>query len=114
MRFDKPCTSVASKSEFGHANRTLCLKVGLHSFKIIKISRLTIDRLAILWSLCYCETDCASFLSLDTQNVERGQLRWAQNYIQNPEFFNYAYPIRVLAPEFFCLCRTESARMYLK
>jgi len=51
VRFYKPCTSTASESEFDHANRILHLKVGasFYSIKVIKMSRLTIDRFLILW-----------------------------------------------------------------
>ena len=60
----KPCTWAASESEFDHANRNPCLKsshASSDSAKIIKMSRLAIDRLLILWSLqeslrC-CEAD---------------------------------------------------------
>jgi len=59
----------------------------LYSAKIIKISRLTIDHWLILWSLhrslrC-CETHCTNFLPLDTQDVERGELRYARNCARN-------------------------------
>jgi len=66
-------------------------RASLHNVKVIKMSRLTIDRFFILWSLhgslrC-CETDCTTFLSLDTQEVERGQLWWSRNLC----IFNCAY-----------------------
>jgi len=81
-RFYKPCTSAAPESEFDHAKRIPCLKVGvlvLYSVKIIKMSRLAFDCLLIPWSLhgslpC-CETDGKNFMSLDTEDVETGQLR---------------------------------------
>ena len=54
--------------------------VRLYNVKVIKMSRLAIDRLLILLSflgsLRCCETDratnCTTFLSLDTQVIERG------------------------------------------
>jgi len=64
VRVCKSCTSAVSESEFDHANRILALKsrrTGLYSVMVIKMSRLAIDRLLILWSihgsLHCCKTD---------------------------------------------------------
>ena len=59
----------------------------LYSVKVIKMSRPTADRFLILWSLhgslrCYetdRQTDCTTLLSIDTQEVERGQLQCVWN-----------------------------------
>ena len=92
VRFYKPCTS--SENQFDHASRILCLKsrrASLYNAKVIKMSRLAIDRWLIQWPL-RCETDCTTFLSLDMQDNERGQPRCAQNCPQDPcIFFNFAY-----------------------
>jgi len=90
MRFYKPFTMAASESEFDHENRILCLKsrrASLYSGKIIKMSWLANGRLLILWSLhgslrcCETdrETDCTTSLSLDTQDIQRGQLQCARD-----------------------------------
>jgi len=47
VSFYEPSTSAASESEFDHANRILRLKssrVSLYNVKVIKMSRLAIDR----------------------------------------------------------------------
>jgi len=70
----------------------------LHSVKVIKMLRLAIEGLLVLWTLyksirC-CETDYKKFMSLDRQDVEKGNLRCAQNSLR---VFNYAYVFRVIA-----------------
>ena len=89
VHFYKPCTLTVFESEFNRVNRTLHLKVGATPYKLLvyTVSRLAIDRFVILWSLqgsfrcceTECEAACTTFLSLDTQNIERGQLRCAPN-----------------------------------
>jgi len=89
VRFYKSCTSAASESGFDQANRILRLKVGVLIYTVSRLSKCQgyIDRFLILWSLhgsircCETdrETDCTTFLSLDTQDVERRQLRCTQN-----------------------------------
>jgi len=79
----------------------------LYSVKVIKMSRLTIDRFLILCSLhgllCSCktdrETDCTTFLSLETKDFERGQLRCTWNCTWNPCVFQLHLSVRVW--EFF-------------
>jgi len=74
-------------------------RASLCSVKVIKMSRLAIDRLLILWSLhgscryCKtdCETDCRTFLAMDVQDVVREQVRWARNCAFNPLHFNRTY-----------------------
>jgi len=66
-------------------------RASFYSVKVIKMSRLAIDRLLILWSLhgslgC-CKTDCTTFLSSDTQDIERGQLSCARNCTENSSVF---------------------------
>jgi len=89
VRFYKPCTSAASESEFNHAKRILCLEVGVlvYSVRVIKMSRLTIDCVLILWSLhgslrC-CETDReiygTTFLSL------RHAIHWERTTPMSPK-----------------------------
>jgi len=67
-------------------------RASLNRVKVIKMSRLTIDRSLILWplhrSLGCCKTegheaDCRTFLSLYRHIVKRGQLRCVQNCIRN-------------------------------
>jgi len=51
----KPCTSAAFASEFNRANGILRLESGrasLYGIKVIKMSRLTIDRLLHYGTLC--------------------------------------------------------------
>jgi len=108
VRFYKPCTSGASESESDHTNRILRLKsrrASLYSVKVIKMSWLAIDRLLILWSLRYCqldrETNCTTFLSLDTQAIERRQRQRTRNS------FLSCLSVRVITSEIFCLHLTE-------
>jgi len=88
----KPCTSSASESKFDHTNR-------------------------ILWSLhgplCCCETDRTSFWSLDTQEVERGQLRCARNCTRNPRVSQLCLSVRVIVTEISCLHLTKITRIGL-
>ena len=37
--FYKPCTSGASESEFNHANRIACLKVGVPVYKVSRLPK---------------------------------------------------------------------------
>ena len=61
-------------------------RASLYSVKVIKMPRLTIDRL-FLWSLhqsLHCcetdrETDCTTFFSLDTQDVEKEKICCTRN-----------------------------------
>jgi len=77
------------------------------------------DYFFILWSLhrllrC-CETDCTTLLSLEMQDIKRGQLWYARNY-PLPEtlvFLNCAYALVWSRLKFFCLCLTESTRVDL-
>ena len=63
--------------------------------KVIKMPRSSIHRLLVLWSLhgslccreIHCETDCTTFLSLDTQDIEIGQLQSTQNDAWNVALF---------------------------
>jgi len=92
VRFCKPCTSATSESDSDHADRILRLKVGV---LVYTVSRLSKCRFLILWALhgslrcCNtdCETDCTTLLSLETQDIERGQLQCARNYAENPYVF---------------------------
>jgi len=93
----------------------------LHSGRVIKMSRLTINRFLTLWSvhgLLGCcgadrEIDCATFLSLDPQDTGRGQLRSARNCTQNPFVFSLWLSIGVLVSELFCLRLTKSTQIDL-
>jgi len=67
-------TSAAPASEFDHANRSPYLKVGM---LVYKMSRLSIDPRAALWIDPLLRNRPHSFLSLDTQDIERGQLECA-------------------------------------
>ena len=51
-------------------------RASLYSVKVIKVSR------SLQGSLSCCETDCTTFLSLDTQDAERGQLRRARSSLR--------------------------------
>ena len=81
VRFHKPCTFAASVKQFDHANRILYPKVDV---LVYTVSRLTVGRPLILWSLRCCKIDreinCTTFLSLDTQDVEKGQLRCTETF----------------------------------
>jgi len=92
-------------------------RASLYSVKVIKMSRLTIDPFLILWlfhgMLRYCETECTTFLSLDTQDGKKGQLSCAWNCTRNPRIFWLHLSVRVLASEICCLRLTESTRMPL-
>ena len=91
----------------------------LYSVKIIKMSRLAINCLVILWSLHGCfvvakqtvKHTTQLLLSLDTQDIERGQLWCAQNCTQNPCVF---LTVHICSPDrvwIFCLCLTAITRI---
>jgi len=86
----------------------------LHNVKVIKMSRLTINRFLILWSLhgllrC-CETECTTFLSLTNKALREDNSYAPETAPETHAFFNCAYPF---ALKFCCLRRTESARINL-
>jgi len=92
--------------------------VSLYSVKVIKMSRQTINRFLILWALygslrcceTHCETDCTTLLSLETQDIERGQLWWARKYARNPCIFKLRLSVRVITSEFFWSDRKHANR----
>jgi len=68
-------------------------QASLYSVKVIKISRLYIDCLVILWSLheslrC-CEIDSTIFLSLDTQDIDNSDM--SETTPETPCLFNCTY-----------------------
>jgi len=67
-------------------------RVTLPSVKVIKMSRLT-----IILHCCetHHETDFTTLLSLETQDIERGQLRHAQNYTRNACVFDHVWYVFV-------------------
>jgi len=92
-------------------------RASLYSVKVIKMSRLTINRILTLWSLhgslrC-CKTDCTTFLSLNTQDAERRQFDVAKTAPKTLAFFNCAYLFACSHLKFDCLHLTESTQMHL-
>jgi len=94
--FYKQSTSAASESESREQNSAPeSRRASLRSVKFIKMSRLTIYHCLFLRSLhgplrcCKtdCETDCTTSFSLNTQDIETGQLRWTRHCIRNPCIF---------------------------
>ena len=54
-----------------------------------------------------------NLLSLDMQDIERRQLKCAQNCTRNPCIFQLRLSLRVIASEILCLGLTESTRLGL-
>jgi len=76
-----------SESEFDHTNRILCLKVGALVHKVSRLPKCPgYLSIAYLFSgrftsrFVVAKQDC-NFLSLDTQDTERGQLQCARNFL---------------------------------
>jgi len=90
VRFYKPCTSAASESEFDHADRILCLNGGVLVYKgsrlstcqgYLSVAHLFYGRLQLI----VCSGNRThDLLSLDTQDVERGQFRCARTAHETP------------------------------
>ena len=114
VRFHNPCTSAASESEFDHANGFLSLNEGMLVFTVSRLAKAQ-GQLSIAFLLygrftgrfvvakTNRETYCTPFLSLDVQDVERGQFRCTRNCIRNLRVFQLRLSVRVLESEFFSL-----------
>jgi len=83
--------------EFNHKNRILRLKIGVLLIQCQGYQNVMASYRSLTYSMVASrplrryETDGTTFLSLDTQDIGRGQLWCAQDWTQNPCVFNCAY-----------------------
>jgi len=84
----------------------------LYSVKVIKMSRLTINRFLFYGCFMGCfivvKQTVQPFLYIDMQELERGQLQCTQKRTRNHCAFNCAYTFACSRLKFWCLRLTES------